>query len=123
MGASHRCEAVGNLDGVRLHASVGMRTAPPSAENGLTNGCRRTIGFKKRFLGRCNDRRPSVMRLISIAALTAAAVLTFTASSVSAAVICNDEGDCWRVKEERRYEPSLGLRVMPDNWRWKEGER
>jgi hypothetical protein len=45
-------------------------------------------------------------------------------TTVSAAVVCNEEGDCWRVREERNYEPSLKLRVMqPDDWRWKEGER
>ena len=59
---------------------------------------------------------------ISIALLTGAAILGFAATAASAAVICNDEGDCWRVREERRYEPSLRLRVMPDDWRWKEGE-
>ena len=60
--------------------------------------------------------RPKIM-------LAATAMLALASTTVSAAVVCNEEGDCWRVREERNYEPSLKLRVMPDDWRWKEGER
>lgn len=63
------------------------------------------------------------MIAISKAALVAATALTLSAGAASAAVVCNEEGDCWRVKEHREYEPSLKLRVMPDDWRWKEGKR
>jgi hypothetical protein len=63
------------------------------------------------------------MRVVSNSLLIGAAALTLTAGAASAAVVCNDEGDCWRVQEQRSYEPSLKLRVMPDNWKWKEGEK
>jgi hypothetical protein len=63
------------------------------------------------------------MNILSKAILGAAATLALTAGAASAAVVCNQEGDCWRVKEQRTYEPSLQLRVMPDNWKWKEGEK
>ena len=53
----------------------------------------------------------------------AAGVFTLNAATASAAIVCNDEGDCWRVSGEPRYEPSLRLRVMRDDWRWREGER
>jgi hypothetical protein len=62
------------------------------------------------------------MRLIYAAILAGAAALSW-APSASAAVVCNEEGDCWRVREERVYEPSLKLRIMPDDWKWKEGEK
>ena len=55
--------------------------------------------------------------------LAGAATLALTATAASAAVVCNNEGDCWREKEHRNYEPSLQLRVMPDDWKWKEGEK
>jgi hypothetical protein len=55
--------------------------------------------------------------------LAGAAILALTATTASAAVVCNEDGDCWRVRSEPRYEPSLRLRIMPDEWRWKEGER
>jgi hypothetical protein len=63
------------------------------------------------------------MNAITKAAIVAAAALTVGTGVASAAVVCNEEGDCWRVTERRAYEPSLKLRVMPDDWRWKEGER
>ena len=28
-----------------------------------------------------------------------------------------------RVKEQRNYEPTLKLRVMPDDWKWEEREK
>ena len=62
------------------------------------------------------------MKLVTKAAI-GAAMLALTAGSASAAVVCNEDGDCWRVKEQRTYEPSLKLRVMPDDWKWKEGEK
>jgi len=63
------------------------------------------------------------MKSIHILTLASATMLALTAGSASAAVVCNDEGDCWRVKEQRNYEPSLKLRIMPDDWKWKEGEK
>ena len=62
------------------------------------------------------------MNALSKALLAGVTALALTAGAASAAVICNDEGDCWRVKEQRDYEPSLRLRVMPDDWKWREGE-
>ena len=63
------------------------------------------------------------MKAITRALLVSAATLAMTAGAASAAVVCNDEGDCWRVKEQRNYEPSLKLRIMPDDWKWKEDEK
>jgi hypothetical protein len=63
------------------------------------------------------------MNALSKTALVGLAMLTLAAGTASAAVVCNEEGDCWRVQEQRTYEPSLKLRVMPDNWRWEEKDR
>jgi hypothetical protein len=49
--------------------------------------------------------------------------LTFGVGSASAAVVCNDEGDCWRVKKRIEYKPELRLRVYEDDWKWKDGEK
>lgn len=57
------------------------------------------------------------------AALVLAGTLTLTATSASAAVVCNEEGDCWRVKERYEYKPEFRLRVYEDDWRWPEAER
>ena len=62
------------------------------------------------------------MKLLTKAAF-GAAILALAAGSASAAVICNEDGDCWRVKEQRTYEPTLKLRVMPDDWKWQDSEK
>ncbi|HJZ33893.1 MAG TPA: hypothetical protein VKF35_22445 [Hyphomicrobiaceae bacterium] len=58
------------------------------------------------------------MNSISKALLIGATALTLTASAASAAVVCNDEGDCWRVRGRPAYGPDLRLRIHPDNWQW-----
>jgi hypothetical protein len=64
------------------------------------------------------------MRTVSKGLFACVAAVTMTATTASAAIVCNEEGDCWRVPgEPRYYGPSLRLRVMPDDWRWNEGER
>jgi hypothetical protein len=37
---------------------------------------------------------------------------------VSAAVVCNADGDCWRVKEKYDYRPDWGLTVYDHDWKW-----
>jgi len=54
------------------------------------------------------------MKLLT--ALVCTAALALSATAASAAVVCNDEGDCWRVKERRDYKPELKLRVYDDDW-------
>jgi hypothetical protein len=51
------------------------------------------------------------------------AALVLSSINVSAAVVCNEEGDCWRVKERIEYKPELRLRVYEDDWKWKDGEK
>jgi len=45
-------------------------------------------------------------------------VLALTATGASAAVVCNDEGDCWRIKETHTYPPDVKLRIYDDDWKW-----
>jgi hypothetical protein len=49
-------------------------------------------------------------------------VLAFTATGATAAVVCNDEGDCWKVKEKHAYPPDVSLHVYDDDWKW-EGDK
>jgi hypothetical protein len=63
------------------------------------------------------------MRHLSKATLVAAGALALAATGVSAAVVCNDEGDCWHVKGEANfYKPEHGVRIYADNWKWGEKE-
>jgi hypothetical protein len=62
--------------------------------------------------------------------LTALAVtggLTLFALPASAAVVCNDEGDCWKTTERLTYPPDVRLQVYEDDYvidtkkyRWRE---
>lgn len=56
-------------------------------------------------------------------ALVGLAVLTMTAGTASAAVVCNDEGDCWRVRGRPVYGPEVRLRIHPDDWTFERGDR
>ena len=69
------------------------------------------------------------MRHFTKATLVAAGALALAATGASAAVVCNDEGDCWHVKGEAKYKPEFKVHVHPDNWkfadkdhRWREHE-
>jgi hypothetical protein len=52
-----------------------------------------------------------------MATLAVLGTLAFT-TSASAAVVCNDEGDCWRVKDRHNYPPDVNLQIYDDNWTW-----
>jgi hypothetical protein len=60
------------------------------------------------------------MRSLTKAMLVGAGALALAATGASAAVVCNDEGDCWHVKGEGKYKPELKLHVHPDNWKFAE---
>ena len=62
------------------------------------------------------------MRRIAMLAVPCALVLALSATAASAAVVCNDEGDCWRVRDHVEYDPELGLSVHDDDWSWNEDE-
>jgi hypothetical protein len=53
------------------------------------------------------------MKYLGTAAFVAALAL---ATSASAAVVCNDDGDCWRVKEKHAYPPEVRLHHYDDDW-------
>ena len=62
------------------------------------------------------------MNTFSKAILVAAGALAFAATTASAEIACNREGDCWHVKRHD-YHPSLNLTIHPDNWKWAEHEK
>jgi hypothetical protein len=54
------------------------------------------------------------MKYLAIAAL-GIGILALPVSA-SAAVVCNDDGDCWRVTETHKYPPDVKLHVYEDDW-------
>lgn len=62
------------------------------------------------------------MKFISKVAIAAATGLALSASGASAEIVCNDDGDCWHVKERVEYPADVRVHVHPDNWQWKDHE-
>jgi benzoyl-CoA reductase/2-hydroxyglutaryl-CoA dehydratase subunit BcrC/BadD/HgdB len=63
------------------------------------------------------------MRHFCKLALSAAGAIALSAAGAQAAVVCNDEGDCWRVKKSYEYKPELKLHIYGDDWKWKDEEK
>lgn len=49
--------------------------------------------------------------------------IAMAVSPASAAVVCNEQGDCWRVKQKYDYKPEWRLRVYDDNWKWSDSDK
>ena len=59
---------------------------------------------------------------VAFAALLGAGSLALMATSASARIVCNDEGDCWHSATEYTYPSRVHVEVHADDWKWKEGE-
>ena len=55
---------------------------------------------------------------IAAAALLGMGALTMTATTASAAILCNGAGECWHTKNRYSYKPEFGVVVHPNNWHW-----
>ena len=58
------------------------------------------------------------MKNFVTAAVATFSLFAFGATSVSAAIVCNGEGDCWKTREQYKYPPQAGVRVYADDWKW-----
>jgi hypothetical protein len=58
------------------------------------------------------------MKKLVLGAAVALLGLTAVASSASAAIACNREGECWHVRNAYNYRPEFGIVVHPNGWRW-----
>jgi len=63
------------------------------------------------------------MRMMTKMLVAGAGALALSATAASAEIVCNDDGDCWHVREHVEYRPEFRLHVHPDNWRWAESDR
>jgi hypothetical protein len=55
---------------------------------------------------------------LAAAAVFGAGALALTATSASAYIVCNGEGDCWHQKGHYDYHPEWGIVEHPDGWAW-----
>jgi hypothetical protein len=53
------------------------------------------------------------MKAFTTTLLVAASALALGAPSASAAIVCNDEGDCWHVRGRADYKSEFRLRRAP----------
>jgi hypothetical protein len=66
-----------------------------------------------------NERiKEKTMKHLGTALVGIVSVLALTATSASAAIVCNEEGDCWHSKEKYDYRPEFGVHVYGDDWKW-----
>jgi hypothetical protein len=59
---------------------------------------------------------------LAAAAVLSAGAFALTATSASAAIACNQEGQCWHVHGDYNYRPEFGVVVHPDGWQWGAGD-
>ena len=55
------------------------------------------------------------MKYLGAAALAVLGTLALS-TGASAAIVCNEEGDCWKVKERHTYPPDVRLQVYEDDY-------
>lgn len=60
---------------------------------------------------------------LSLLALIGAAPLALVANTASAAIVCNEAGDCWHAHRDYSYPPKARIIIHPDNWRRHSRER
>jgi hypothetical protein len=63
------------------------------------------------------------MKHLGKLALGVASAFALSTAAAQAAVVCNEEGDCWKVKKAYDYKPELKLRIYDDNWKWRDDEK
>jgi hypothetical protein len=64
-----------------------------------------------------------VLAATAFAVLLSTGSIAFTTTSASADVVCNNEGDCWHVKDHYTYPPGITIQVHPEDWKWGEKEK
>ena len=67
------------------------------------------------------------MKRMAFAAIGAVGALALMTSAAAAAVVCNEDGDCWKVKEKLRYPAEARVQIYEDDfdittrkYRWRE---
>jgi hypothetical protein len=65
----------------------------------------------------CCPNQGGIMNSLTKAIVAGASALALTATAASAAIVCNDEGECWHAKRSD-FKPEHRLHVYPDNWKW-----
>jgi hypothetical protein len=57
------------------------------------------------------------MKYLGTALLGAAGILALSVTGASAAIVCNEDSDCWHVKQAYDYPPDVRVHVYGDDFR------
>ena len=57
-----------------------------------------------------------------VLAASAVSLVGVSSLSASAAIVCDEDGNCWRIQQEYTFPPGAHVEIHPNDWRWKEGE-
>jgi hypothetical protein len=63
------------------------------------------------------------IRTLILGTIAGAGAMAALAAPASAYVACNHEGDCWHTTARETYEPTFGITVHDDAWKWHDGDR
>ena len=58
------------------------------------------------------------LKTAALAAMLGLGAVVATTGAASAYVVCNNEGECWHVRDQYTYPTGFGIVVHDDNWRW-----
>ena len=63
--------------------------------------------------------------LAAAATMIAAGGLAAMTTSASAEIVCNsaNPSECWHTHDRYDYQPSFGVTVHPNDWRWEDRDR
>jgi len=76
----------------------------------------RTIASAERFQSMQTQTRRTAMKRLAVTVLAGVGAVALMTTGVSAAIICNDEGDCWQSKETYTYPPEARVHVYGDDY-------
>jgi hypothetical protein len=62
------------------------------------------------------------IRTLVLGIIAGAGALAALAVPASAYVACNREGECWHTTDRYTYQPTFGITVHGDAWKWR-GDR
>jgi hypothetical protein len=68
------------------------------------------------FSPHANSDKENAMRRLSMMLLGATGMIAVMSTGASAAIICNDDGDCWQTTETYTYPPDARVHVYADDY-------
>jgi hypothetical protein len=62
------------------------------------------------------------IRTLILGSIAGAGALVALAAPASAYIACNGAGDCWHTRDHYTYQPTFGITVHPNDWKWRDSD-